>query len=64
MIRFHDMRHSHATMLLAAGIHPKVVSERLCHSGIGIPLDTYAHVMPNLQREAVDVLERKLFGTG
>jgi len=64
MNRFHDMRHSHATMLRAAGIQQKVVSERLGQSGIGITLDTYLHAMPNLQREAADVLERRLFGTG
>jgi integrase len=64
MIRFHDLRHSHATMLLSAGIHPKVVSERLGHSGIGITLDTYSHVMPNLQREAADTLERRILGAG
>lgn len=63
MIRFHDLRHSHATMLLSAGIHPTVVSERLGHSGIGITLDTYSHVMPSLQRDAADTLDRRLFGT-
>jgi len=63
LIRFHDLRHSHATMLLTAGIHPKVVSERLGHSGIGITLDTYSHVMPSLQRDAADTLDRRLFGT-
>lgn len=64
MIRFHDLRHSHATLRLSAGVHPKVVSERLGHSGIGMVFDTYSHVMPNLQREAADTLERKLFGAG
>jgi|GEM_PF-4050819 len=51
-------------MLLAAGSHPKAVSERLGHRGIGITLDTGSPVMPNLQREAAEVLERRLFRTG
>jgi len=45
-LRFHDLRHSHATALLASGIHPKVASERLGHSKVGITLDLYSHVMP------------------
>ncbi len=64
MIRFHDLRHSHATMLLSAGVHLKIVSEHLGESGIGMTLDTYSHVMPNLQREAADTLVRRLFSTG
>lgn len=51
-IRFHDLRHSHATLLLKAGIHPKIVSERLGHANIGITLDTYSHVLPGLQERA------------
>jgi hypothetical protein len=51
-------------MLLAAGIHPKVVSEQLGHNGIGITLDTYQHMMPNVQCEAAETLERRLFGVG
>jgi integrase len=51
-VRFHDLRHSHATQLLREGIHPKVVSERLGHSTVGITLDTYSHVTPNMQEEA------------
>lgn len=51
-IRFHDLRHSHATQLLRQGIHPKIVSERLGHSTIGITLDTYSHVLPDMQEEA------------
>lgn len=61
MIRFHDMRHSHATMLLLQGVNPKVVSERLCHADVSITLGTYAHVMPTMQREAADKLN-SLFG--
>ncbi len=51
-IRFHDLRHTHATQLLAAGVHPKVASERLGHSTIGITLDLYSHVMPGMQEDA------------
>lgn len=51
-VRFHDLRHSHATQLLREGIHPKVVSERLGHSTVGITLDTYSHVTPTMQEEA------------
>jgi integrase len=56
-IRFHDLRHTHATMLLREGIHPKVVSERLGHSTIGITLDTYSHVLPSMQEEAARRLD-------
>src|SRR6266571_7430258 len=51
-IRFHDLRHGHATLMLLKGIHPKIVSERLGHSSIGITLDTYSHVLPSMQTEA------------
>lgn len=51
-IRFHDLRHTSATLLLAAGVHPKVVQERLGHSQIGITLDIYSHVLPSMQVEA------------
>lgn len=51
-VRFHDLRHTHATQLLRQGIHPKVVSERLGHSTIGITLDVYSHVLPGMQEEA------------
>lgn len=56
-LRFHDLRHAHATLLLARGVHPKVVSERLGHANIGITLDTYSHVLPNLQEEATRDLD-------
>lgn len=52
-IRFHDLRHAHATLMLLQGVHPKVVSERLGHASIGITLDTYSHVLPSMQSEAV-----------
>lgn len=51
-VRFHDLRHTHATQLLRNGIHPKVVSERLGHATVGITLDVYSHVMPGMQEEA------------
>lgn len=51
-VRFHDLRHTHATQLLRLGVNAKVVSERLGHSTIGITLDTYSHVMPGMQEEA------------
>lgn len=51
-IRLHDPRHTHATLLLRAGVNPKVVSERLGHHSVAFTLDTYAHVMPEMQREA------------
>ena len=54
-IRFHDLRHTHATLLLAAGVNPKVVSERLGHSSVSFTLDTYAHVMPGMQPEAAQL---------
>ena len=52
--RFHDLRHTHATQLLRAGVAPKVVSERLGHANIAITLDIYAHVLPEMQNEAAD----------
>lgn len=59
-LRLHDLRHSHATQLLINGVHPKVVSERLGHSSVGITLDTYSHVLPGLQEEAVKKLDGAL----
>jgi integrase len=55
-IRFHDLRHTSATLLLSQDIHPKMVQERLGHSQIGITLDLYSHVMPTMQRHAADVI--------
>ncbi len=56
-IRLYDLRHSHATLLLAAGEHPKVVQERLGHSSITLTLDTYTHVVPGMQEGATRRLE-------
>ena len=51
-MRFHDLRHSHATLMLRAGIHPKIVSERLGHATVALTLDTYSHVLPGIQEAA------------
>lgn len=59
-IRFHDLRHTHASILLQQGVHPKVVSERLGHSNINITLDTYSHVLPGLQQQAADTFSEAL----
>jgi integrase len=56
-MRFHDLRHSAATLLLELGIHPKVVSEILGHSQIGITLDLYSHVTATMQQQAVTALD-------
>lgn len=61
-IRFHDLRHTHATLMLEQGVHVKVVSERLGHSSIQITLDTYSHVLPNLQSDAAETLDQAIFG--
>jgi integrase len=53
-IRFHDLRHTHATLGLAAHVHPKVISERLGHSSITITLDPYSHAIPALGADAAD----------
>jgi integrase len=58
--RFHDLRHSHATHLLRVGVHPKVVSERLGHSSVSITLDTYSHVLPGMQQDAVRLIDSAL----
>ena len=59
-IRFHDLRHTHASQMLSAGVHPKVASERLGHSSIGITLDLYSHVMPGMQADAAEQVDAAL----
>ena len=59
-LRFHDLRHVHATHLLANGVHPKVASERLGHSKVGITLDLYSHVIPGMQEDAVATVDAAL----
>lgn len=56
-IRFHDLRHTAATLLLTQGVHPKVVQERLGHSRVGVTLDFYSHILPSMQRDAAIQLE-------
>ena len=59
-IRFHDLRHSHATQLLLAGVHPKVAQERLGHSTITTTLDLYSHVTDTMQSDAAQRLDAAL----
>ncbi|MDI3509118.1 MAG: hypothetical protein PWP55_1310 [Clostridiales bacterium] len=59
-VRFHDLRHTHATLLLEQGVHPEVVQERIGHSSITITLDTYSHLVPNLQQEAAQKIDDML----
>jgi integrase len=59
-IRFHDLRHTCATLLLSKNVNPKVVSEMLGHSSIAITLDTYSHVLPNMQESAARAMEDAL----
>jgi integrase len=59
-MRFHDLRHAHATHLLASGVHPKIASERLGRSKVGITLDLYFHVLPGMQEDAVAKLDAAL----
>jgi integrase len=60
-IRLHDLRHTHATLALQAGIHPKVVSERLGHATVGVTLDTYSHAIPAMQEEAAQLIAQLVF---
>jgi len=53
-LRLHDARHTHASLMLKQGIHPKIVQERLGHASIQITLDTYSHVAPGLQEAAAN----------
>ena len=59
-IRFHDLRHTHATFMLKSGVHPKIVSERLGHTSITVTLDTYSHVLPGLQEAAAERFDKML----
>jgi integrase len=61
-IRFHDLRHSSATMLLGMKVHPKIVQELLGHSQIAITLDIYSHVLPTMQEEAMNKIDEALGG--
>ena len=57
-MRFHDLRHSHATQLLLAGVHPKVAQERLGHASITTTIDLYSHVTETMQSEAATRLDQ------
>ena len=59
-VRLHDLRHTHATLLLKDGVHPKVAQERLGHSSIAVTLDLYSHVLPGMQREAAQLLDQSM----
>ena len=61
-LRIHDLRHTAATLMLRAGINPKVVSERLGHAKVSITLDLYSHVLPDMQREAAATMDAILAG--
>jgi integrase len=56
-VRFHDLRHAHASLLIRDGAHPKMISERLGHAGIQVTMDTYAHLMPGVEAEKVANLD-------
>ena len=59
-MRFHDLRHACASLLLVQGVHPRVVMETLGHSQISLTMNTYSHVLPALQRDAADKMEAVL----
>jgi integrase len=61
-IRFHDLRHTCASLLLAQGVSPRVVMDVLGHSQLAITTDLYSHVMPTALREAADAMDRALGG--
>ncbi len=63
-IRFHDLRHTAATLMLTEGIHAKVVQERLGHSQISVTLDIYSHVLPTMQKDAAATIDRLFRATG
>lgn len=57
-MRFHDLRHTCASLLLAQGVGPRTIMKVLGHSQISLTMDTYSHVMPEMQRQAADMMER------
>lgn len=61
-VRWYDLRHSMASMLLARGTNPKIVSERLRHGSVALTLDVYSHCIPSMQQDAAADLERALYG--
>lgn len=61
-IALHDFRHTHATLALQEGIHPRIVQERLGHSTISITLDVYSHVLPTMREEAAAMIGAAVLG--
>ncbi|MEV4184228.1 tyrosine-type recombinase/integrase [Streptosporangium canum] len=61
-LRLHDLRHARASFLLASGASPRTVTKTLGHSQIGLAMNTYTHVLPDIERAAVDAVAKKLFG--
>ncbi len=59
-IRFHDLRHTAATVMLGRGVHPKIASEMLGHATVGTTLDTYSHATETMQRTAIGAIEAAL----
>ena len=59
-LRFHDLRHSYASIMLAAGVNVKVISQSMGHANIGITLDTYAHLLPGMGRSAAESFDKLL----
>ncbi len=57
-MRFHDLRHTAATLLLGRRVNPKIVSEMLGHASIAITLDVYSHVLPDMQQDAAAVMDQ------
>ncbi len=62
-LRFHDLRHSCASLLLAQGVSARMVMQTLGHSNISTTMDIYSHVIPSLRQEAADAMDRALVGT-
>ncbi len=62
-LRLHDLRHTWATLALAAGVHPKVVQERLGHTTINTTMDTYSHALPGMQSQAAEQVSAMIFGS-
>jgi integrase len=59
-VRFHDLRHTSATLLLSQGVNPKIAQERLGHANISMTMDTYSHVMPDMQEQAAAAMDAAL----
>jgi integrase len=60
----HNLRHTWATLALKAGVHPKIVSDRLGHATIAVTIDTYSHVTPSMDADAADLVAASIFGGG